>query len=274
MRAAACIPQVLQEHTQPADSDALAHHLGTDRLAAALQRGLSLSDQPAAAWVTSLENTTANAYQALSIQPPAAPRARGGAAQAIVPAARSRAEVIAFNSQADHFSSPLVVFCNAEVLATRAARMAAKACAHTSLGSAGLYGDAEAELSTVSTAGRPFADISSDSYENGGESSQPRERYRPASVPAQFTTGETLRDQKTRWARLYSNGQMATEATPGSGTTMAQKHTSSNIKCLFCGPSTAAWKNPDADFSPLHFMQCVVCTNIVCGLGQHTRKQL
>ena len=105
--------------------------------------------------MTSLENTTANAYQALSIQPPAAPRARGGAAQAIVPAARSRAEVIAFNAQADHFSSPLVVFCNAEVLATRAARMAAKACAHTSLGSAGLYGDAEAELSTVSTAGRP-----------------------------------------------------------------------------------------------------------------------
>ena len=148
-RAAASIPQALQENTHAADSNALAQDRGMDRLAAALQRGLSLSDKPAADWVTSLETATSHAHQALDIQPPAAPRARGGASQASVLAARSRAEVDAFNAQADHFSSPLIVFCSAEELATRAARMAGMTCGRTPSGSADINSDAEAESSPL-----------------------------------------------------------------------------------------------------------------------------
>ena len=129
-RAARRIPQTLLEHEQP--SDALAQEYGMDGLAAALQRGLTFADQSAATWVTSLETATANAHRALGIQPPSGQRARGGAAQAIVPAAKSRAEVDAFNAQADHFSSPLVVICNADELANRAARAAGATRVHTS----------------------------------------------------------------------------------------------------------------------------------------------
>ena len=76
---------------------------------------------------------------------------------------------------------------------------------------------------------------------------------------------DALREQKKRWACNHNSGQFATEAASGSGITMAQKHASSNTTCLLCGPT--AWETPDADFSHLHFMQCVVCKGIVCGTG-------
>ena len=121
-------------------------------LAAALQRGLSFADQPAAAWVTSLETATASAHRALGIQPPSVQRARGGIDQAIVPAAKSRAEVDAFNAQADHFSSPLVVVCNAHELAARAARSARATCAsiHSRAPSHGEVDDCDAVASCES----------------------------------------------------------------------------------------------------------------------------
>jgi hypothetical protein len=148
-RAARRIPQTLMEHEQ--SSDALAQEYSMDGLAAALQRGLTFADQSAAAWVTSLETATANAHRALGIQPPSGQRARGGAAQAIVPAAKSRAEVDAFNAQADHFSSPLVVICNADELANRAARAAAATRVHTSTHAVGIAAPQHAEAERHAT---------------------------------------------------------------------------------------------------------------------------
>ena len=125
LRAAQRIPQAMLEHTP---SDELARDFSLDRLVSEFHRGLSFVDQPAAAWVTSIETSVAQAHRALGIQPPSAPRARGGAAQAIVPAAKSRSEVDAFNAQADHFLAALVVECSAEEMASRAARSASVPC--------------------------------------------------------------------------------------------------------------------------------------------------
>ena len=80
---------------------------------------------------------------------------------------------------------------------------------------------------------------------------------------------EGLRQQKIRWARKHNSWQVAAEAAPGNGTTMAQKHTGHTL-CLSCSVSqweTSVWQDPGEGFSPLHFMQCLVCCSIVSGTG-------
>jgi hypothetical protein len=131
-----------------------------------------------------------------------------------------------------------------------------------------------------SSAGPPSADSElggssdDDNYDGTGMDfdSNRRKRVREESAmePSVVTLDVQLRHQKYAWCRLtHGTGQLAWEAPQGSGISMAQ-HCSGKVFCNVCDDgATCFWREPeDADrYHSMHFMECVVCSNIVCGLG-------